>query len=233
MKKYENGPNLTLGDRLYCTRKDNSSNWSATACATIKLLPFSDGQQAVKHNIPPHIFDRFIDNFGTNTLIQWSDLFNGNNDYVKDDTINLEVKIEAENPNRLNNSILKFECIDCCCQATFQLTVVNVSNLMAVQSLEFIMRGLPWRIMILQNATHLGIRLKLMEHSGNVSYEVIMSVKLVSTKENQPMAQDEKVSTKKMKWPGNLYIGNMISWNELFKPENGYVNNDSITLKLK
>lgn len=99
LKKYENGTDKSLAAYLNCMNKDNTSNWTATACATIKLLPFRDGQKVVEHHISPLVFNRLNTDYGTNTLIQWDDLFDVGKEYVKNDTIQLEAKIDAEDPN--------------------------------------------------------------------------------------------------------------------------------------
>lgn len=235
VSKFENGPEKSLSVHLCCMKEDNTSTWTATACATIRLLPFSDDQEAIEYCIPPFTFDGFNNSYGTNALIQWDNLLDDTENYVKNDTIKLEAKIEVEDPNCLNKSALRIGRIDKSCDdgclTTFQLTSTNILNLMAVRSSQFIMRGFPWSIMLFKNDTHLGITLELMQRCRNISCEVAMSIKLVSTKEN--VAQFERVTRKEVKWLEDLFIGNMIPWNELLKPENGFVCNDSITLNIE
>lgn len=135
VRKKQNGTQNSLGIGLHCPNKDESSNWTATACASIKLLTFSNDQPAMERNISPFVLNEY--NRSISRLIQWDDLLNEQKKYVKDDAIKLKIKIGAENPNDVNRRIFKF-------LANFQVTVVNVSNLMAIRSPEFLMRGMPW-----------------------------------------------------------------------------------------
>lgn len=43
----------------------------------------------------------------------------------------------------------------------------------------------------------------------------------------------KKSETGKVDWPNNLKAINIISWTELLKPENGFVNNNSIILEVE
>lgn len=235
LKKYKNGAHESLAVFLFCTNEDNTSNWTAAACATIKLLPFSDDQRVIEHHIIPNVYHRLASSFGIYSLIPWNDLINEDKKYVKDDTIRLEAKIEAEDPTSLSRSIPKFQCIDksceCGCHATFELTVMNVSNLMAVRSPEFTVRGMPWNIIVFKKFSTLDVCLDLVKNFGKVSCQVTMSVKLKSSKEDvDPI---EKSNAKNVQWSGSMYIYSLVLWEEMLKPQNGFVNENSITLKIE
>lgn len=107
---------------LYCTKKGDQPNWAATACASIKFLPFNVDHQVLRLDIPPYVYHNLDRALGAYTQNKWDDLLTK---YVKDDTIQMEVNIEAEDPNSLSCSMPKFECIDksceSSCQATFEL----------------------------------------------------------------------------------------------------------------
>lgn len=182
MKKFKNGAKETLSIYLYCMNRDKSSNWTATACALVKLLPFSRDQKVYEHYIQPFVYNIFAIGYGTNKFIDWDYLLNENNKYVKDDTIKLEVKIEAEDPNSLSRSIPEFECIEKVCGPSCQLTIRNVKNLMAVRTPDFIMSGIPWYIVANKNDYNLGIQLRQDSRTKNLSCQVTMSITLVSSK---------------------------------------------------
>lgn len=58
-----------------------------------------------------------------------------------------------------------------------------------------------------------------------------MSVTLLSSNDDvDPMKYSVE---SQVQWPGVLVLENVLSWDEVSKPENGYVNNNSITLEVK
>lgn len=218
----------SLGVYLHCSNTDTHSNWTTAACATIKLLPISADQPIIERYLAPHVFRRFSCICGINTFIQWNDLVNK---YVKGDTIQLEAKIEAEDPNGMNRSALDFNICNFSNEATLQLTVRNVANLMAVQSPVFIVCGMPWYIAVRKDGTHLGVVLISDSRSKQASCRVKMCVKLVSSKGSANSI--EKTVRKTIKWPTVLNLSKMASWAQMLKPENGFVDGNSITLKVE
>lgn len=104
--------------------------------------------------------------------------------------------------------------------------------MLAIWSPGYILRGLSWNLSIYKHQTtpSLGIGLESAS-SEKESREMKMSVKLLSSRNDvDPI---EKSNADQVKWPGSLDIESIISWDEILKPENGYVNNNSITLEVK
>lgn len=66
---------------------------------------------------------------------------------------------------------------------------------------------------------------------NKTSTKLSVSVKLVSTKDDANSIN--KSYSGQIQWPENLKVGKMISWNEMLKPENGFVQNNSVTLEVK
>ena len=124
-----------------CAKKDNSSEWSYAAQTSVKLLSLMEKQYE------PHIFCN-----KEPTLIRccttWSPLFEVKNNYVKNDTIKLEVNIKVADPNNANKSIIVCEPLDKYCVGSsadeLRLTVTNIDALMAVQTPVFMMRNNPY-----------------------------------------------------------------------------------------
>lgn len=222
---------------LECAKKDDPSNWTVPACATVKLLPFNGEAYRRVHHITPYVFGRSSCLlFGTSKLIQWNELLDDENEYVRDDTIELKIGITAEDPNYVNRSILRFETIDKSCDcgshATFRLTIANVKNLMAVRSPQFIARGLPWDLSVYksQSAT-LGIMLEAKKATQKVSCKMTMSAKLISFDDDADSIEMDETDT--VQWPTILDIENILAWDKMLNPKNGYINNDSITLDVE
>lgn len=217
---------------------EDSLNRTAPARITIKLIPFDGEKKAFEFDVSPRVFSP-SDNFwyGEPEFIQWGDLMRDENKYVRNDTIQLEIRITVEDPNSLNKSILKCESIGKSCgrgsSATYRLTVTNVEKLMAVRSQQFIVRGLSWTLSLYKHQkSTLGIRWTY-ESSEDISYKIKMSIKLLSS--TNGVDPIEKCVTDQLEpgEDGDLEKPDIISWDELLKPENGYVNNDSITLEVE
>lgn len=227
VQKIQNRTQKSLGVYLYCDGKKNTCNWSVTAWATIKLLPFNARQQAFEYNISPYVYDRTTGGYGTCTMIYWNQLFNRFKKYVNNDSIRLEVNIEAQNPYNVYRSFAEIWCIDqsceCCCQANYQMTVSNVSGLMAVRSNPFFMRDMPWNLLISKDDSHLKICLSPQQDGEIVPQNIQMTVKLMSFKRNVNPIQRA----------GGTNPIEMISWTELMTRNSKYVSNNTITLYIE
>lgn len=217
---------------LFCVNEEKSPNWPLSGTATFKLLPFSEHVNPIEHHIATDVFDSPKNGYGS-VLISWNALFNQNKKFVENDSINLEVKVAAENPNDPNRSRLDFECVHKCCDdcnlGEFRLTVKNISNLMAVQSPQFSLRGLPWLLQVSKmRSSRLGVLLRMKSDSETGSSKMTVAMKLLSSKKHvQPI---EACVTKEYKFL--TYLISPISWDEMVKPENGFVIDNSITLEV-
>lgn len=225
-----------LGFYLHCAKEDETQDWSLWGSASFKLLSFSNFVKPVEYGTPALIFDDSGIAYGKSRFIQWNDLFDKAKNYVQNGAINLEVKVKAENPNDPSKSQLKIEPIGKHCDnddsANFRLTVTNIANLMAVKSPSFKLHGLSWCLQIMKNEeSELSVVLLLQEDSVAVSCQITMSIKLKSSKKD--VHAIEKCDTKRYNPTMDLNVVKVVSWDELMKPENGFFNNDSITVKLK
>lgn len=144
VKKLKRDNYHSLGAFLQCSNKDKSSEWSISGAASFKLLSFGDDEIQTEYHTPPLVFDASLSGYGMLfEMIKWKDLFNEAKRYIENDTIKLKIKIWAENPNDTIRSRLNFESI----QKSF-LKVVNVLNLIAVQSPRFKLGKLTWVIQV-------------------------------------------------------------------------------------
>lgn len=231
----EEQPSLAV--RLICANPDKSLQWSISGAVSCKLLSFNHDLDAFESSFRTDIFDRTrLRGSGYHEFIQWHDLFNENYEYVKNDSIKLEIKIKTENPNDLNRSVVQFESVgencECGCIATFALTVTNVSKLMAVRSPRFNLRGLSWNIAVGKDgSSNLFALLDFDEPKKDISCKVTWSIKLVSLE--NALNPIEKTQTELLESSEYMILSNIVSWTEMHKPENGFVNNDSITLQIE
>lgn len=231
-KDLRNGKH-SLEIHLRSAKRPAPYNWRYVAWAKIKLLSFSDEKNIVEKRFAPCVFKANGNEGGFSSTILWSDLFDSEKGYVKDDVINIEIEIEAENQNKINKSKLEIERIDRIkentCAAVVHLVVSNINNLMAVMSTDFVLQNVIWDLTVLKNSSNLQLRLQ--HEKSEDSLKVTMAAKLVSSKENVPSI--EKVCETNIENNEVVDLCEIISWGELLKPENGFVENDSIKLEVK
>lgn len=218
----------SLAASLYCKKRDQSY-WTHAAVSSFELLSFDDNQNPVKCHPIPNVFDSEV-GFRT-TIISWNELFNGSKKYVKDGSIKMNVGITIEDPNQQNKSKLKLQRLknQYGYEANIQLTVVNVANLLAVRSIQFKLRGMWCDLTVFKDhKSHIGIFLRC--KSESIPCKAMMTAKLVSS--NKDGIQIEKTITSKMKQSETLKLQDIVSWTEMCKPENGFVNNNSIVFEV-
>lgn len=231
VRKCQSGTEKTLGFYLHCAIDECtlSPNWTATACATIKLLRVSGRRyvDGIEGFLRPFVFDYFIREFGRNELMQWDDLLNPSNQYVKNDRIKLKVTVTAEDPHVMYRSFSTIRCIDqrceCGFQAIYEINVTNITKLMAVRSSGIVMRTRPYDIQVFKNGKDFGVCLRQHPCSGYAtSHCVNMTIELMSTSPNGNLIRRTKSAAEM----------DIISWRDMLDPTNGYVKNNSITLKI-
>lgn len=223
----------SLAANLYCAKTGNSPNGSLSAMASFKLLSLNGDANTISQHIGPCVFNTSGIGYGTSSLIKWHDLLDPNKKYVENDTINLEVKVTPDNPNATNRCGLDFKCVHKCSDsnyAMFRLTLSNIHNLMATLSPEFNLLGKVWDFQISKTrAPHLDIMLRLKEHFGNV--ECKMAIKVVSSKKD--VRSFEKSVIRQYDSTKRLVSTSLLSWDVLINAENGYVNDNSVTLEIE
>lgn len=117
------------------------------------------------------------------------------NSYVQNDAINLEVTIEAADPDEESKSQL--QCEDVLQSVTKKrLTISNVNNLMAVQSADFQMHQVPWRLTVSKSSSYLDVYLFV--SSEDAICDLTMKVKLIPRDEKGKMV--EQVQTMHLIW---------------------------------
>lgn len=233
MKSERNGDQL-LAMFLNCAVENNTSNWSYIAIASFKLLPFNGHLGAIEGHTTPYVFD-VIGRCRGVYIIRCTDLFNNTKNYVKNDTISLKVEINVIDPNDESNSKLVFENIHTCvggCSAKYRLTINNIANLKAIQSPSFVLRNKPWCLSVYKDQFgQLGIGLKSKSKLTKSSCEIKMSAKLISTKVGVKAIEGK--TSWKVDNHMSLDIGRLALLDELLKPQNGFIQNNSILIEIE
>lgn len=224
-----------LAARLFCAKKDKSSNWTHAATATFKLFSSAVNVNAIVKHASPYVYDSKGLGYG-DRMIWWPDLFDVTKGYVQDDAIQLDIKIKMADPNKKNKSELTLEEIERNCEegclTKFRLTVTNIENLMATRSSTFTLRNEPWDMTVFKShSDQLGIRLGCNSTSTEFSCKTKVSVKLVPMKTGGKKIEQEQM--KQIKPHKFMQMQRLIPWYELRNPENGFINNNSIVIEVE
>lgn len=219
---------------LHCSKKDKTSEWVYPANLTVKLKSFVEEKMSIEQRCEPFIFEKSGTGFGKTNFIEWHNLIDPTKGYLKNDTIELEIKIEIAE----QNCHLTFNTLDKCCEnssmAKYQLTVTNIDKLMAVQSPKFEMMKLPWNFTVYKSSTAcLAIRLRSMlkVDDGAKICSMRVSFKLLSFKANKDL--NKIIQTKSIKNGCSIESKEIISWKNLLNPQCSYVENNIIKIEIK
>lgn len=86
-----------LGVFLKGVDEDFDLHWSYEVHANIKLVSFNFNAKGIEGTFI-HVFHCGSTEFGYKKYINWNNLINEKNEYVKDDTVNLIVELKVEDP---------------------------------------------------------------------------------------------------------------------------------------
>lgn len=226
--------NKTLGIALVCATSDSQQAWSQTASCSFQLVPFEGAASVRKHTSEPQVFNRSLKEIRFSVL-DWHELTKVENHFVKDDTIQLDININAVDPNDINQSMLIFENTSKCCEndclAEYKLTVVNIRNLLAVRSTQFLLRGLLYDFIVYKDATSkLAIKLATRTESDKVSCKIYIATKLTSS--SKTLVPVQRIQTHVISRTQPLVL-RLMAWDILLDAKNGYINDDAITLQIE
>lgn len=228
-----------IGVFLHCANEKRSSNWNCAAWAMVKLVSFN-GENSVVKPINPDVYDS-MSGWGISNFISCAELFDNNNDYVKNDSINLEVTIKANGPVIGDGNSL-FECLDRCCASAssgrYRWTVRNVGELLAACSPQFFLRGLPWEISVFRVGTStgyvhdlFGISLRCKNARPNWTWKVTISLSFLSPTENGLKSSFKQNISECTFSSDNPNASFVLLWRNLIQPERGIINDDSVVIE--
>lgn len=185
--KNVNGKNESLDIFLRCARDKYEEDWLHAAFAKVKLMPFNKDTNPVERRCDPYVFDDDGDCIGTSSFISWQDLFDSKKNYVQNDTIQLDINIEADGSDKNTTSKMTFEKVETCCEedcfTTYRISVTNIEDLMAVRSPIFNLRKMPWALTIFKScSSSLNIRFESKSSVENFSCKTQIWLRLISSK---------------------------------------------------
>lgn len=94
----DRAPQKFLGFFLQCNGESESSSWSCNAVADLRLLSQKEGVEDFSRKIQ-HLFFSKENDWGFSHFMNWNEVLDPERGYCKDDTITLEVHVNAEAPH--------------------------------------------------------------------------------------------------------------------------------------
>lgn len=193
---------------LYCVEKDVLKNWWQQVCATVKLLSFNHNVKPIENCIKSYIFES-SSLHKCIKVIYWDELFDKSKDYVRDDVIMLEFKIEAYIPNFKESNIEQIGS-----SHLFRVTIKSIDNMMAIHSSPFKLLGARLCLSgFKSNFNQIGVCLKPLGKSKKFPIDITMSLKLLGTESR------EKSETKRMTSKNQFIVYFEEEWLKLAKAQ--------------
>lgn len=228
-------PKELLAVYLHCEHEtDESTDWSYAASMSVIILSWDKNTPDLDKECSSYVYDSNEGGYGTGSLIEWDELFLKENNYVRNDTINLEIKIEVADPLDEKKSQMKIEKVDQSCKmgcvTTLAFTVANFQNLIAVRSSKFTVHKLDSYLIVYKNdLNQLGVSIHL--DSDEMKCKAKLRIKVISSK------IEAKTITRSIKDEDdedfNCFDTNVASLQDLEKPENGFINNDCLSMEVE
>ncbi|XP_043471724.1 ubiquitin carboxyl-terminal hydrolase 7-like [Leptopilina heterotoma] len=140
----KNQPKNSLGFFLQCI--EESEFWSSYAKADLRLSSHNSEQDYFNKKIE-HLFNNKANEADFGDFIDWQVVYNPEKGFIKNDSISLEIHLEADSPHG--------ECYDSelyitRSEFTFRLNVDNISKMKDFKlSAPVLVRQLPWSIKII------------------------------------------------------------------------------------
>lgn len=211
-----------IGIFLYCAKNGQSSIWSYSARATFKL--HVDGVVIEKQLLP---YDFNNTKKARGSFIKLSDL-----NYVENDQIKFEICIEVVDPNDDNNSFIVLREINKSennVNAKYQLTVENIDKLMTLRTPTFKFSNYLWSFIVSKHHEQLYVSLEPEVLSEICDTTMIATLcKSKSKRIAGEIPPKEITNNKKL-----IAMEPIISWDQLMKPENELMENNSITIYIE
>lgn len=222
---------------------DKSGQWAIVAVHSEKIISYKFGGQSHQKKLQ-HAFHSKKSRFDIK-FIQWNQLVDPANGYVKNDTCKIKIKVRASELQKLTeNKWITFETIHCCDRCStgkFRIKINNIEDFFGSCFLTWLNTS-SWEISICRsrNLTNAAnevqsdecLYLNLGRHNKalNVLNRVSILCKLISSDPKTESKQSNVV----WEFSGmqSYASSNLLTWNDLVNPQNQYIQNDSITIEV-
>lgn len=237
--KRQNG-DAALAMYLHCLNNDNT-DWYCSATAILQLHSFKPNQPPLRDSIFPWVFSVHESVWCRKDFIRWIDLFDADAGYVKNDQIQIDVKICAQKLTSIEHIDLEI-VKQSDPSIKLYLDVDGVQDLMAESSEEFSFGQLSWKIVVRKNEyqidneikSYLGVMLYCVtKNASKWQRNIFAKFTLKSNGNRADYAKSFKEMKKYSDQSRNRGISNFISWDELINPRKNFVRNNCIAIEIE
>lgn len=216
------------------------TGWSCAAMAIVELLTCDENCAPLSNVIGPWVFNGRELKWSRITFIRWSELFDQNAGYIRNDGMRFRIQIFAKKLPTPTCGLF-YQHILNLCQINFRIE--NVRDLLAADSNRFRFSDLYWKIVVRKNRfndeSYLGIILYCIPMDRN-SMQFCASKYFWTRKifaEFRLNSERAECKTYRFDEPKKFTTINrchgtskFIKWYNLMDPENGYIKNNYISL---
>lgn len=160
-------------------------------------------------------------------------MFDEQKGYVKNDEIHLEIDVKAENPKAKTKLICEYigNYYDHGFKTLLNLRVLDFHQLMLATRTEIELENISWWITVLR--THFGyIGIKLAPKNQQKSFQLQAQMNCKIKSKNGTARSIDQTSNAVLNTSSYMYVKNIAYFDDLVKPEYGYIENGSITFEI-
>lgn len=230
----------TLSVYLHCLNSDKA-NWPCAAMATLRLQSFKSNRSPVINAIQPWVFCADESVWTCKGFIRWTDLFDARNGYVQNDQIIIDVKISARKIQHISDRSLRLNSITGNpVHLSFRIT--NVNDLMAAATSAFVFSGLQWKIVVRRkkyadggkwSEWYIGIDLFCATNDAALKWKRNIFAKCTLKSSRNAHIESFDEVKKYSNSCRNRGFSKFLLWSALIAPQNGFVQNDSVTFEVE
>lgn len=218
-----------LSASVTCLKYDPNEFWTIPARIVFRLLSFEPLILPRKRWVGQCIFNKAKYVWGKENLISWEELHDIRKKYVSNDTIKFEIDVEFYPVGRNRCDLTKEVLLCSLRRMAYRFKLTNARQLVAVEISNFIFRDLEFRLTICR-AQELEIILRPKTPGVEVPYQIQLTVRVIS-RPNQSRSVKKRFIVCKQYEQLSVFNTNstgLILWNDVLKPENGFVLHSSL-----
>lgn len=198
--------------------------WSCDARMNISILS-KEGEKSIQKTMEWHNFNRSVRSNTIRNIAVMKDLYNN---YMHNDSVTITISISTKPPNR-SNSIALDEV-----SKTFYVRIKSVNELANTQySNEIRVRGIKWKILTTKTNDHFAIYLVTNgdDMDVNKSWNISVTFQIVSFDANKIFSKF--FTNIQFNWMKTVWgVDDFLKWNEFIDPNNRYVENNSVLIRI-
>lgn len=230
----ENSDRDAINVSLVCEYKgtqSSDSRWWIEAGATLRLITFNETTQPMEKKIEKYMFGNDCLKAGIKNFIEWSDLIDEKNGFIKNEQFTFEAMITSSPLRTEKSPTLGFEITST--QFDMFIPTVEYSNGTTYTSPPVILRGVKWFVSSVETTAGLEINLSNEADPDNFGWSFIVHFKAKLLSFDDEIAPIEKNLKQRFTTEGNQ-IGwkPFIEYTEMLNEEFNFVKQNKAVFEI-